>query len=75
MWSIRLTVESPYAKSLAASLASEEIVHLDGHEMSFTLNEIRAKDARAMWNTRMRSLIVADNMIKVINSTSNVTGD
>ena len=68
-------VESPYAKSFAASLASEEIVELNGNQMSFTLKEIRAKDARAMWNTRMRSLIVADNMIRVINSTSNNNGE
>ena len=71
MWSIRLSVDSPWAKSLASSLASEEEVKTEGSNFSFTLNEPRAKDARAMWNTRMRSLIIASNVIQVINSSSN----
>lgn len=71
MWSVRLSVDSPWAKSLASSLASEEEVTVDGNIFSFTLNESRAKDARAMWNTRMRSLVIADNVIRVIDSTNN----
>ena len=71
MWSVRLSVDSPWAKSLASSLASEEDVSLEGDNFSFTLNESRAKDARAMWNTRMRSLVIANNVIQVINSSSN----
>ena len=71
MWSIRLSVDSPWAKSLASSLASEEEVTSNEDNFSFTLNELRAKDARAMWNTRMRSLVIANNVIKVINSSSN----
>jgi hypothetical protein len=63
-------VDSPWAKSLASSLASEEDVSLEGDNFSFTLNESRAKDARAMWNTRMRSLVIANNVIQVINSSS-----
>ncbi len=68
MWSVRLKVDSPRAKSLASSLASEEDVELHGHSLTFTLNEPRAKDARAMWNTRMRSLIVSNKIIDVIES-------
>jgi len=70
LWSVRLLVDSPWAKSLASSLASEEDVSLEGDNFSFTLNESRAKDARAMWNTRMRSLVIANNVIQVINSSS-----
>jgi len=70
LWSVRLLVDSPWAKSLASSLASEEDVSLVGDNFSFTLNESRAKDARAMWNTRMRSLVIANNVIQVINSSS-----
>ena len=70
MWSVRILVDSPWAKSLASSLASEEDVSLEGDNFSFTLNESRAKDARAMWNTRMRSLVIANNVIQVINSSS-----
>ena len=64
-------MDSPWAKSLASSLASEEEVTVNGNVFSFTLNESRAKDARAMWNTRMRSLVIADNVIRVINSSNN----
>ena len=71
MWSVRLVVESPFARSLGSSLASEEIVNYEEGMMSFTLKEARAKDARAMWNTRMRSLVVANNMIKIIDLKSN----
>ena len=70
MWSIRLSVDSPWAKSLASSLASEEEVTSREDNFSFMLNELRAKDARAMWNTRMRSLVIANNVIQVINSSS-----
>ena len=71
MWSIRLSVDSPWAKSMASSLASEEEVTSREDNFSFMLNELRAKDARAMWNTRMRSLVIANNVIQVINSSSN----
>ncbi len=68
MWSVRLTVDTPKANSLAASLSSEEEVVVNGENLSFTLSESRAKDARAMWNTRMRSLIIANRVIDVMDS-------
>ena len=68
MWSVRLTVDTPKANSLAASLSSEEEVVVNGENLSFTLSESRAKDARAMWNTRMRSLIIANSVIDVMDS-------
>ena len=68
MWSVRLTVDTPKANSLAASLSSEEEVVVNGDNLSFTLSESRAKDARAMWNTRMRSLIIANHVIDVMDS-------
>ena len=68
MWSVRLSVDSPNAKALAASLASEEIVSINGENLSFTLQESSAKDARAMWNTRMRSLVIANRLIEVMDS-------
>ena len=48
MWSVRLSVESPHAKSLASSLVSEEDVIVNENNFTFVLNESRAKDARAM---------------------------
>ena len=68
LWSVRLSVDSPYAKSIASSLSSEEDFTLIGNNFSFTLKESRAKDARAMWNTRMRSLVIARKVIEVMDS-------
>ncbi len=68
LWSVRLEVDSPNAKSLASSLVSEEIIDLNGDIFSFTLIESRAKDARAMWNTRLRSLVIANKVIEVMDS-------
>ncbi len=68
LWSVRLSVDSPYANSLASSLSSEENVTISGNNFTFTLNESRAKDARAMWNTRMRSLVIARKVIEVMDS-------
>ena len=43
LWSVRLSVDSPFAKSLASSLSSEEDVTISGNIFSFTLNEAGQK--------------------------------
>lgn len=68
MWSVRLQVDSPNAKSLASSLVSEEELEIDDTSFYFTLRESRAKDARAMWNTRLRSLVISAKVIEVMDS-------
>ena len=68
MWQLHLTVESPDVIALAASLASEEKVFIEDNSLSFRLSEPRAKDLRAMWNTRVRSLIIANNVLEVMSS-------
>ena len=68
MWSVRLQVDSPNAKSLASSLVSEEELETNDTSFTFTLNESRAKDARAMWNTRLRSLVISAKVIEVMDS-------
>ena len=68
LWSVRLSVDSLHANSIASSLSSEEDVVVNGNNFSFTLMENRAKDARAMWNTRMRSLVIARKVIEVMDS-------
>lgn len=68
MWSVRLQVDSPNAKSLASSLVSEEELEIDDTSFCFTLRESRAKDARAMWNTRLRSLVISAKVIEVMDS-------
>ena len=68
MWKIRLEVDSPNAKSLASSLVSEENVSVLENTFSIELTESRAKDARAMWNTRMRSVVVSHRILKVMEA-------
>jgi hypothetical protein len=68
LWYVRLQVDSPNAKSLASSLVSEEELEINDASFSFTLKESRAKDARAMWNTRLRSLVISAKVIKVMDS-------
>lgn len=68
MWQLHLTVESPDIIALAASLASEEKVVIKDNSLYFILSEPRAKDLRAMWNTRVRSLIIANNVLEVMSS-------
>ncbi|MGB0202082.1 MAG: hypothetical protein ACPF9L_04830 [Candidatus Poseidoniaceae archaeon] len=61
-------MDSPNAKSLASSLVSEEELEIDDTSFYFTLRESRAKDARAMWNTRLRSLVISAKVIEVMDS-------
>jgi len=68
LWQVRLLVDSPNATALASSLASEQDLEIQNNSFSFILSESRAKDARAMWNTRMRSVIVSHRVLKVMDS-------
>ncbi len=72
MWTIRLRVDSPHANSLAASLSTEQEVSLDGESLIMNLQEPRARDIRAIWNTRMRSLVIARRVIEVMDSSTTV---
>jgi len=61
-------------KALQESLASEaETRSIDNHQFSFNLHEANAKDLRAMWNTRIRGLIAADEILKVIQTAGSST--
>ena len=42
---------------------------------SFRLNEANAKDLRAMWNTRIRGLIAAGEILQAIESAGSSTKD
>ena len=70
MWTARLRVDSPYVVALAASLSTEQKIQVEGHFLNMNLTESRAKDLRAIWNTRMRSLIIAESVIKVMDSST-----
>jgi|TARA_B100001094_G_scaffold316505_1_gene357774 hypothetical protein len=67
-WSLTLSVQSnsrQSTKALADSLATDEMViwASSKNHFSFQLNEEKAKDLRAMWNTRMRGLIAVDSLL------------
>ena len=56
------------------SMASEsETTSIDDTQFSFDLHEANAKDLRAMWNTRIRGLIAADEILKVIQTAGSST--
>ena len=61
-------------KALQESLSSEaETISIDDQQFSFNLLEANAKDLRAMWNTRIRGLIAADEILKVIQTAGSST--
>jgi hypothetical protein len=58
------------------SLISEtESTSIDDYTFSFRLDEANAKDLRAMWNTRIRGLIAADEILQAIESAGSSTKD
>ncbi len=74
-WSLTLSVQSSSrqsTKALADSLATDEkVVWASSKEhFSIQLNEQKAKDLRAMWNTRMRGLIAVDSLLSSLVSES-----
>jgi len=74
-WKLILTVESrslQETQALADCLTTDEETTFteDGMKFSFGLDNLVAKDLRAMWNTRIRGLIAVDNVLKVINEHS-----
>ena len=61
-------------KAMQESMASEsETTSIDDTQFSFDLHEANAKDLRAMWNTRIRGLIAADGILKVIETAGSST--
>ena len=63
-------------QAMRDSLISEtESQASDEHTFSFRLDEVNAKDLRAMWNTRIRGLIAADEILQAIESAGSSTKD
>lgn len=61
-------------KAMQESMTSEsETTSIDDNRFSFNLHEANAKDLRAMWNTRIRGLIAADEILKVIQTAGSST--
>ncbi len=63
-------------RAMRDSLISETESHsVDDNTFSFRLDENNAKDLRAMWNTRIRGLIAADEILQAIESAGSSTKD
>ncbi|MBI98982.1 MAG: hypothetical protein CMB71_02250 [Euryarchaeota archaeon] len=63
-------------KAMRDSLISEtESQGPDKNTFSFRLDEANAKDLRAMWNTRIRGLIAADEILQAIETAGSSTKD
>ena len=63
-------------QALRDSLVSEtESKLVDLNSFSFELREENAKDLRAMWNTRIRGLIAAEEILQAIESAGSSTKD
>ena len=63
-------------RAMRDSLISEtESKGHDHNTFSFSLAEANAKDLRAMWNTRIRGLIAADEILQAIETAGSSTKD
>ena len=70
-WKLTLTVESSTlgeTKALGDALTTDEAIvwNTELTSFSFTLHESKAKDLRAMWNTRVRGLIAVDSLFQAL---------
>jgi|TARA_B110000444_G_scaffold76857_1_gene72602 hypothetical protein len=71
-WRLTLQVESTdkdNTKALADALTTDEAIEWDDGQTSFrfSIEESKAKDLRAMWNTRVRGLIAVDSLLGIIS--------
>lgn len=69
-WRAELVVRHKNGDSLMASLASEtEVLSNSDGTYSIVLDEENARNLRAFWNTRMRSLEAASSVLSIIGNT------
>ena len=63
-------------QAMRDSLVSETECHEHSQNtFSFRVDEANAKDLRAMWNTRIRGLIAADEILQAIGTAGSSTKD
>ena len=74
MWHLSLEISSETVtdtKALAACLATDcDTRWLRDNRFQINLEELHAKDMRALWNTRLRGLIATDSVLKVFGKHS-----
>ena len=69
-WILKLDIKSRdliCTESLAAALTTDCEINWNGDSFHIMINEAKAKDLRAMWNTRVRGLIAVDSLLDVID--------
>tara|TARA_B100000459_G_scaffold147343_1_gene116601 strand:+ start:2065 stop:2325 length:261 start_codon:yes stop_codon:yes gene_type:complete len=71
-WSLSLSVQSKSyedTKALADALVTDEEIEWSATNENFVfhLSEQKAKDLRAMWNTRMRGIIAVDSLLSSLS--------
>ena len=70
-WKLTLEVQSntkDNTDSLAAALITDCEINYHGDFFSIEIIESKAKDLRAMWNTRIRGLIAVDSLVSMIDN-------
>ena len=70
-WKLTLEAQSSSIENtnaLAAALITDCEVNLLDYSFSIEIIEAKAKDLRAMWNTRVRGLIAVDSLINMIDN-------
>ena len=69
-------VDATDIQAMRDSLVSETESHEHNQNtFSFRVDEANAKDLRAMWNTRIRGLIAADEILQAIGTAGSSTKD
>ena len=70
-WKLTLEVQSTSSEntsSLKAAMITDCEIINDEKSFSIEIIEHKAKDLRAMWNTRIRGLIAVDSLINMIDN-------
>ena len=70
-WKLTLEAQSSTkanTESLAAALITDCEVNLLKNSFFIEINEAKAKDLRAMWDTRVRGLIAVDSLVHMIDN-------
>ena len=69
-WILKFDIQSRdlnCTESLAAALTTDCEINWNGESFHIMINEAKANDLLAMWNTRVRGLIAVDSLLDVID--------
>ena len=69
-WKLKLDIQSrnnECTEALSSALITDCEINWSGDSFNILIEESKAKDLRAMWNTRVRGLIAVDSLLEVID--------